>query len=136
MDTLTPSDRSARMALIRATDTKPEMVVRRLVHAMGYRYRLHVKGLPGRPDLVFRRLRKVIFIHGCFWHQHACPAGNRMPKSRIEFWRNKLEGNKARDAATVGQLRRLGWKVLTLWECDLRNLPRVERRIRRFLSAI
>ncbi|MBW8748564.1 MAG: DNA mismatch endonuclease Vsr, partial [Acidobacteria bacterium] len=98
-DTLSPKLRSQRMSLVKASDTKPEMIVRRLVHALGFRYRLHVRGLPGTPDLVFSRLRKVIFIHGCFWHRHRhrfCKLA-RMPKSRLDFWETKLEGNRLRD---------------------------------------
>ena len=91
-DSLTAEERSKRMALVRAKDTKPELCVRRLVHALGYRYRLHQSDLPGRPDLVFRKRRRVIFVHGCFWHRHNCPMGNRMPKTRVSFWRGKLRG--------------------------------------------
>jgi DNA mismatch endonuclease (patch repair protein) len=134
MDTLTPVERSERMSRVRSKGTKPEMVVRRLVHSLGYRYRLHVPALPGRPDLTFRSRRAVIFIHGCFWHQHHCPAGNRMPKSRVAFWRRKLEGNVARDRRTNQKLRRMGWRVLTVWECELKAPKKLTRRIARFLS--
>ena len=112
--------RSAQMARVRGKDTKPEMVVRRLVHAMGYRYRLHRKDLPGKPDLVFPRLRKIIQVHGCFWHQHPDPACRRarIPKSRREFWVPKLEGNARRDIENERALRELGWDVLVVWECE------------------
>ena len=112
--------RSAQMARVRGKDTKPEMVVRRLVHAMGYRYRLHRKDLPGKPDLVFPRLRKIIQVHGCFWHQHPDPACRRarIPKSRREFWGPKLEGNARRDIENERALRELGWDVLVVWECE------------------
>ena len=107
------------MALIRARDTKPELKVRRAIHAAGLRYRLHAKDLPGRPDLVFRSRLIVIFVHGCFWHQHpdrSCKLA-RMPKSRLEFWRPKLVGNRQRDILTRGELEARGWSVLEVWEC-------------------
>lgn len=112
--------RSAQMARVRGKDTKPEMVVRRLVHAMGYRYRLHRKDLPGKPDLVFPGLRKIIQVNGCFWHQHPDPACRRarIPKTRREFWVPKLEGNARRDIENERALRKLGWDVLVVWECE------------------
>jgi len=134
LDTLTSAERSARMSLVRSKNTKPELVVRRLVYALGYRYRLHVRSLPGAPDLVFGSRRKAIFVHGCFWHQHACPSGDRMPKSRVDFWRTKLEGNAMRDRRTVAKLRRLGWRVLTIWECQVNDQSRLERRLASFLA--
>jgi len=136
MDTLTPEERSRLMGLVRSKDTKPEMLVRRLVHALGYRYRLHDRRLPGCPDLVFPSRRKVIFVHGCFWHQHRCRMGNRMPKSRVEFWRNKLEGNRRRDQRHRKALNRQGWRVLTVWECQTRPkaIPRLADRVTRFLE--
>src|SRR4051794_28993549 len=119
MDPLTPEQRSAVMSRVRCKDTRPEMIVRRLVHGLGYRYRLHPSDLPGKPDLVFRRSRKVLFIHGCFWHLHEnCPLC-RPPKSRLEFWRPKLETNKERDRVVAARLHELGWSVMTIWECEL-----------------
>lgn len=135
MDTLIPQERSARMALIRAKDTKPELLVRRLVHGMGYRYRLHRRDLPGTPDLVFPSRSKVIFIHGCFWHRHAGCVLARLPKSRGEFWLPKLTANAKRDARNVRALRRLGWSILTIWECQLGDTATLVKRIRRFLDA-
>lgn len=135
MDTLTQAERSARMALVRAKNTKPELLVRRLVHGMGYRYRLHRRDLPGTPDLVFPSRSKVIFIHGCFWHRHADCALARLPKSRGEFWLPKLTANAERDARNVRALRRLGWSVLTIWECQLGETAKLTNRIRRFLDA-
>lgn len=125
------------MAAIRSVGMKPEMLVRALVHAMGYRYRLHASDLPGKPDLVFRVSRKAIFVHGCFWHQHsraACKDGRR-PKSNTEYWVQKLDRNVERDAANIAALRKLGWKILVLWECDVLKggLP-LEKRIKRFLG--
>jgi DNA mismatch endonuclease (patch repair protein) len=98
MDTLSPQEHSERMARVRAKDTGPELVVRRIVHGLGFRYRLHADGLPGKPDLVFPRLRRLIFVHGCFWHRHSACALSRLPKSRLEFWGPKLEGNQRRDS--------------------------------------
>jgi DNA mismatch endonuclease (patch repair protein) len=135
MDTLTPAERSARMALVRPKDTKPELTVRRLVHGMGYRYRLHRRDLPGTPDLVFPGRGKVIFVHGCFWHRHKlCPLA-RLPKSRAEFWLPKLTANKERDARNLLALRALGWSVLTIWECQLNDTVKLANRVRRFLNA-
>jgi DNA mismatch endonuclease (patch repair protein) len=135
VDSLSPEERSERMARVRAKDTRPELFVRRLVFSLGYRYRLHARDLPGHPDLVFRKLRKVIFIHGCFWHRHGACALARLPKSRLEFWVPKLEGNKRRDQRNKRALAKQGWKVLTIWECQLKSTGRLETRIRRFLDA-
>ncbi len=135
MDSLTSEERSKRMSLIRDKDTKPEMIVRRLVHSLGYRYRLHEQTLPGKPDLVFKSRRKVIFVHGCFWHRHgeSCPL-TRMPKSRLEFWRPKLERNEQRDSEKQAALRAIGWDFLMIWECQLKDLDGLARRIRDFLG--
>lgn len=105
------------MSLVLHKDTGPELVVRRVVHSLGYRYRLHVRSLPGTPDLVFTRRRKIIFIHGCFWHRH--PRCGRLPKSNKRFWLDKLEQNRKRDLSNLRKLRRNGWKVLVIWECQL-----------------
>lgn len=133
MDTLTPEQRSAQMAKVRSRDTKPEMLVRRLVHRMGYRYRLHRRDLPGKPDLVFGTKKKVIFIHGCFWHGHDCPLG-RIPKSRVDFWENKIRTNRSRDEAHLVKLEESGWKSLVIWECQLKKVDELENRIREFLG--
>jgi DNA mismatch endonuclease (patch repair protein) len=134
VDSLTPEERSEIMARVRSKNSRPELAVRRIVFALGYRYRLHARALPGCPDLVFRPRRKVIFVHGCFWHRHANCALARMPKSRIDFWSTKLEGNRKRDERNKRALAREGWKVLTIWECQLRDAARLEARIRRFLD--
>jgi DNA mismatch endonuclease (patch repair protein) len=134
MDVFTPEKRSAVMRAVKGADTGPEMCVRRLVHRMGYRYGLHCRDLPGRPDLVFRRLRKVIFVHGCFWHMHRCPAG-RIPAGRQQYWGPKLEANALRDRRHVAALRKAGWSVLTVWECELRNPEKLADRLRRFLAV-
>lgn len=135
MDSLTPSQRSERMSRIRGKDTGPELVVRRMTHAMGYRYRLRSKDLPGKPDLVFRGRRCVIFVHGCFWHRHGGCALARLPKSRTDFWREKLEGNARRDDRHIGLLQERGWRALVVWECELKNLDRVADTVRRFLEG-
>jgi DNA mismatch endonuclease (patch repair protein) len=137
MDHLTPAERSQLMSRVRSKDTAPERLVRSLIHRLGYRYRLHVRDLPGRPDLVFPRFRAVVLVHGCFWHQHHCPAGDRIPKSRVAYWRDKLEGNVRRDARQRRELKRLGWRVLVIWECESRrhSPERLARRIIRFLEA-
>ena len=123
------------MARVRSKDTAPEMLVRRVVYGMGRRYRLHAVDLPGRPDMVFRSTSKVIFVHGCFWHRHANCALARLPKSRTDFWLPKLEANRQRDARNKRALARAGWKVLTLWECQLNERERIKKKIRRFLDA-
>lgn len=118
MDNLTRSQRSETMSRVRGKDTGPELVVRRLVHGMGVRYRLHVRELPGAPDMVFPARGKVIFVHGCFWHSHRCLAGLNRPSSNKRYWTPKLERNQRRDRANLAKLRRLGWKVLVVWECQ------------------
>jgi len=123
------------MSRVRSKNSRPELAVRKLVFALGYRYRLHAKELPGTPDLVFRPRRKVIFVHGCFWHRHANCALARMPKSRLEFWGPKLEGNRQRDDKNKRALQKKGWKVLTIWECQLAKRERLEKMIRGFLDA-
>jgi DNA mismatch endonuclease (patch repair protein) len=122
------------MSRIRGKDTKPEMVVRRLVHAMGYRYRLHQKDLPGKPDLVFPCLKKVIFVHGCFWHVHNCRYGRVKPATNAEFWESKRSGNRERDARNRRHLTQLGWQALVIWECQVVRKDTAER-IRRFLIS-
>jgi len=134
VDTLTPEQRSAVMARVKSRDTRPELTVRRLAHAMGYRYRLHSKRLPGRPDMVFASKRKVVFVHGCFWHRHRYCALARLPKSRKEFWVPKLDGNRRRDCRNLRELRELGWKALVLWECELSDPNAVARRLASFLG--
>ena len=135
-DTLTSAERSERMSLIKSKGSSAEMTVRRLVHSLGYRYRLHARDLPGTPDLVFRARKKVIQVHGCFWHRHprtVCPLA-RLPKSRIEFWKEKLNGNRKRDRKNNRMLRNLGWRVLEIWECELSNAQRLQSKILYFLD--
>jgi DNA mismatch endonuclease (patch repair protein) len=123
------------MARVRSKDTKPEMLVRRMVFGMEYRYRLHSGKLPGRPDLVFPSRKKAIFVHGCYWHRHEGCALARYPKSRTDFWISKLEGNKERDTRKLAQLTHLGWKVLIVWECELRDRAAMAERLRLFLET-
>jgi DNA mismatch endonuclease (patch repair protein) len=134
VDKVTPAERSRIMSRVRSEDTGPEMVVRKLVHRLGYRFRLHDRKLPGQPDLVFRVRRKVIHVHGCFWHQHACARGNRQPSSRRTYWDAKLARNKARDAANAEKLAAMGWQSLVIWECELGDTEALTRRVEKFLS--
>jgi len=135
-DPLSPEQRSERMSRVRNKDTKPELKIRRLVWSLGYRYRLHSKNLPGRPDLVFHARRKVIFIHGCFWHQHGESCRQyRMPRTRLEFWLPKLEGNKRRDSANQQLLREMGWDYMVIWECRIKAIEEVKQRIVNFLEG-
>lgn len=129
-----PAVRRRTMQAVKSKNTSPEMRVRRLLHSRGYRFRLHKKNLPGCPDLVFPSRRKVIFVHGCFWHGHACARGARVPKSNTEYWVTKVARNRVRDASTKKQLEALGWKELVLWECELRNESEFLQRAIRFLS--
>lgn len=134
-DTLTKAERSALMSRIRGTDTKPEVLVRSALHRAGFRFRLHSRALPGRPDIVLPMHRTVIFVHGCFWHRHGCSLASE-PASRKAFWREKFARNVARDKRTAAALRRAGWRVLTVWECTLRTKIRREQAIARLLSKI
>ncbi len=135
-DKITAERRSKNMSRIRAKGMKPEIAVRRLAHALGYRFRLHRNDLQGKPDLVFSSQRKAIFVHGCFWHQHGDPAclDGRMPKSRLDYWEPKLRGNSDRDAAAISALESDGWRVLIVWECETRNLEKLSGRLNRFLD--
>lgn len=134
-DKLSPERRSENMRRIRAANTLPEMTVRRLVHAMGFRFRLHVKTLPGRPDLVFSKGRKVILVHGCFWHSHQGCKEAHIPKTRLGYWRPKLERNRRRDLENTSELRQLGWNVLVIWECETAKTGALTKRLRRFLRS-
>lgn len=135
MDTLTAEQRSERMSLVRSLDSVAELMVRRTAHRMGYRYRKHRSDLPGRPDMVFAGRHKVVFVHGCFWHRHDCRAGRRWPKSRLDFWKSKLERNKERDSETLQRLKEDGWGVLVVWECETKDPRYVESRLKSFLDA-
>jgi DNA mismatch endonuclease (patch repair protein) len=133
MDRLTKAERSWNMSRIRGRDTSPERAVRSILHRLGYRFRLHSRKLPGRPDVVLPRYKTVVFVHGCFWHRHSgCPFAYT-PKSRIEFWSQKFAANVERDRLASKQLRALGWRVLVVWECELRDARALSQRLDREL---
>lgn len=134
-DTHSPEQRSFNMSRIKERDTKPEMVVRSLVHQLGFRFRLHRKDLPGKPDLVFPSRKKIIFVHGCFWHMHDCRYGRVVPKTNDEYWRNKRQGNVERDKKNLAVLQELGWRVLILWECQVKYSENLDKMLMEFLSA-
>lgn len=134
-DKLSKERRSRNMAAIRSKNTGPEVRVRRLLHAMGYRFRLHARELPGKPDIVFRPRRKAIFVHGCFWHGHdAGCADSRRPKTNKRYWNPKITGNKDRDARHLAALKEAGWDVLVLWDCETALLDDLRRRLREFMA--
>lgn len=135
MDTLTLEERSARMRRVKSRDTKPELELRRLVWALGHRYRKNRRDVIGQPDLAFIGRKRAIFLHGCFWHRHDCASGRRAPKSKTAFWTDKFERNVQRDAQVRQKLKIAGWRTLVVWECELRDCSRVERRVRTFLDA-
>ena len=132
-DTLTPEERSALMARIRGVDTKPELTVRRALHAKGYRYRVHVRELPGRPDLVFAKRRTAVFVHGCFWHRHGC-SRTSTPKSREEYWQGKFDANVERDRRNEALLLHGGWRVFVAWECEIERDETLIPRLVQFLG--
>lgn len=132
-DVFSKSKRSEIMSRIGQKDTKPEIVVRKLLHRMGYRYRLHRKDLPGTPDVVLPKYRKIIFVHGCFWHGHKGCSRAALPETNREFWERKIENNKTRDRLTMKELKKLGWKCFVIWQCQIKNLETLERKLRRFL---
>ena len=133
-DVFTVEQRSAIMRRVRSTDTAPELRVRRLVHLSGFRYRLHVKSLPGAPDLVFPKRKKVVFVHGCYWHQHGCPASDR-PASHQAYWNAKLDRNITRDEKNVHSLLEQGWRVLVIWECEARQEEELKKKLEQFLTG-
>lgn len=133
VDPLSPEQRSARMARVRGKNTRPELVVRRLLHDMGYRYRIHRADLPGRPDIAFIGRKKVIFVQGCFWHQHGC-GHYKMPQTATDFWRKKLAANVDRDRRNLEALRQLGWQSLEVWECELHDRNLLCRRLAEFIG--
>ena len=133
-DRFTPEERSRIMARIKGKNTKPEILVRRLLHRMGYRFRIHGTKLPGKPDIVLPRHHKIVFVHGCFWHGHDCKRGTRAA-SNAEFWNEKIEGNKIRDERKRKELEALNWTVLTVWECETKNVERLADRLRKFMES-
>ncbi len=135
MDIVDQQTRSRMMGRIRGKDTKPELVVRRIAHGLGYRFRLHRRDLPGSPDIVFPRRKKVIFVHGCYWHRHPGCRFAYSPKSNIDFWNGKFEANKARDAAAMSMLKNEGWDPLVIWECEVADPVYVAARLSAHLGA-
>ncbi len=133
MDKFSPIERSKIMARVRSKNTKPELAVRKLIFALGYRYRLHGKSLPGKPDLVFAGARRVVFVHGCFWHGHTCKRA-ALPSSNVAFWAEKIGKNKLRDKRTKRQLTVNGWKVLTVWQCEIKNTEGLKNKVTAFLG--
>jgi DNA mismatch endonuclease (patch repair protein) len=134
VDHVDQAKRSLIMAAVHSKNTKPELVVRKLVFGMGYRYRLHSAKLPGKPDLVFPGRHKVIFVHGCFWHRHKGCRYATSPKTRVDFWEAKFDANVARDQRTNRELKELGWSVLTVWQCQLKEPEKLARKLDDFLS--
>lgn len=134
-DVHNPQQRSFNMSRIRSRDTRPEKIVRSIVHRLGYRYRLHKKDLPGKPDIVLVRHHKIIDVHGCFFHMHNCRYGRVVPVTNAKFWREKRLSNVARDKRNLRALKRDGWKVLIVWECETRDLLGLSKRIQKFLSS-
>jgi DNA mismatch endonuclease, patch repair protein len=135
VDPLTRRERSERMALVKSKDTWPELVVRKAVWRLGFRYRLHAANVPGKPDIVLPRFRSAIFVHGCFWHRHHGCARTRLPKTRTDFWTRKFASNVARDRSVRARLARRGWRSLVIWECVSEDSSSLDRRLRRFLSG-
>jgi len=133
MDIVSKEQRSRMMAAVRQRDTPAELTVRRAAHALGFRFRLNVRSLPGSPDIVFPKHRKVIFVHGCYWHRHKCKKAT-MPASRIDFWKAKFEANIRRDRRVIRELRKLGWKVLVVWECQTNDIDRLMKAIEKFFD--
>lgn len=127
--------RSRTMRAVKSRDTGPELVIRRLLHGAGYRFRLHRNDLPGKPDLVFPSRRKILFIHGCFWHGHDCARGARAPKNNADYWEAKIQRNKTRDVKNIAQLTAAGWGVLVIWECDIADRENLLARLRSFLDG-
>jgi DNA mismatch endonuclease (patch repair protein) len=133
-DVLTKEQRSFNMSQIRDKNTKPEIIIRSIVHGMGFRFRLHEKLLPGKPDIVLPRHKKIIFIHGCFWHMHNCRYGRVKPATHKKFWQDKRRGNVERDKRNLKKLRLAGWKVLVVWECQTKSPEKIINRISKFLK--
>jgi DNA mismatch endonuclease (patch repair protein) len=136
MDHLTKEKRSWNMSQIRSKETKPEIIFRKLIHREGFRYRLYVQNLPGKPDLVLKKYKTVVFIHGCFWHGHKDCRRASKPKTHKKYWYAKIEGNIARDKENKKKLRKAGWKVFTVWECKLKNLKTVLKKFKTFIEMV
>ena len=135
IDPLTPEQRKKTMQHVKDKDTGPEMTIRRLVHKMGYRYGLHRKDLPGKPDMVFTSRKKIIFIHGCFWHGHNCKSGRKKPRTNENYWVSKIEKNKKRDVINRKKLKEMGWNILVIWECEINDILKIKNKIEQFLNG-
>lgn len=134
-DRHSPLQRSFNMSRIRAKNSKPELMVRHIVHSLGFRYRLHKKDIPGTPDLVFPRLHKIIFVHGCFWHRHDCPEGTLMPSSNVDYWKKKFDATLNRDTAQLKLLAEDNWSILVVWQCQLKDREKLIRTLLKFLIS-
>jgi DNA mismatch endonuclease (patch repair protein) len=134
VDVISSARRSQLMGRIRGKDTKPELIVRSAAHRLGYRFRLHVKGLPGSPDLIFPRRKLALFVHGCFWHRHKGCLNAYNPKSNVEFWKGKFKSNVARDRRVRGELERMGWRVAVIWECETANSDSLRKKLKELLG--
>ena len=134
VDNLSPVERSSLMRRVRGKDTKPEIAVRRVAHALGYRFRLHRRDLPGSPDIVFPKLRKAIFVHGCYWHRHDCKKAT-VPKSNVSFWQNKFEANIERDRRNLVSLSEMGWLTMIVWQCETEKEENIAEMISNFLGS-
>ena len=134
MDSLSKERRSWNMSRIKGRDTKPEVIVRSLLHMMGYRFRLHRKDFPGKPDIVLPKYRTVIFVHGCFWHRHKSCKFAYVPKTRVEFWQNKFQGNIERDKLNQAKLKKAGWQVIVIWECHIKKLKALQKTLKKMLK--
>ena len=134
-DTHTPEQRSYNMSRIRSSNTRPELIVRSIVHRMGYRFRLHRRDLPGKPDLIFPSYKKVIFVHGCFWHMHDCRYGIVRPKTNADYWQSKRVSNVKRDEGHIKALKKTGWKVLIVWECQTKDTEVLRTKLKKFLES-
>jgi len=133
-DVLTARQRSYCMSSVRSKNTGPERIVRKIIHSLGYRFRVHRADLPGTPDIVLPRLRKIVLVHGCFWHGHSCRHGKRKPSSNCEYWKNKIHRNRVRGKLNERKLKELGWSIFVIWECELKNRPKIENAIQTFLA--
>lgn len=136
VDTVSPEQRSYNMSLIRNKDTKPEVFIRSLLHRLGFRFRKNVKKMPGKPDIVLPKYKSIIFVHGCFWHQHKECKRSNIPKSNVDFWKSKLNKNVKRDIENQAELKKAGWKIKIIWECELKNLDNLKDSLIKFLRPI
>ncbi len=133
-DTISPKHRSWNMSRVKSKDTKPEIKIRSMFHAQGFRFRKNVKNLPGVPDIVLPKYKSIVFVHGCFWHQHKGCVKSHIPKSNVEFWTIKLGKNVVRDKKHNKELKQAGWRILTIWECEIKDLVKLERKLKKFLK--